>query len=237
VKVGAFSCSAGDKGIPEERNLSDLPQAPDFIARLRARDRGALRETYLSYATLIRRTLRRLQHLWRLSGDEVDDLVHEVFMRVLSMRIRPELSDAEELGHYLIRVTTNLCLDVARRGRSRSLRARGIPSDSQEERPGDWLEHRAYDIELLRISLEALSPELRSLYAVRFKQGLSERQAALALALSRRQLRKLQDRLLLDLRQSLTNLRAKKSGPAAPPSRFPTRSRPDRRPGHAQPGN
>jgi RNA polymerase sigma factor (sigma-70 family) len=141
-------------------------------------------EAYASHANRVRRTLRRLSHLWSPGGDDLEDVLHEVFLRVLS-GIGPELNEPDELGHYLIRVATNLCIDVARKSRWRSARAQVLPSWFAQE-PWTESDQGERHSELIRVCLQALPLELRKLYEIRFERGLSERQAARSLGVSRR---------------------------------------------------
>jgi RNA polymerase sigma factor (sigma-70 family) len=150
-----------------------------------------------------------------LMGDiDVDDLVQETFARAFHRSRQSPLDQGQDLGPYLAKIARNLCIDLSRR-RTRTGRAvpmemvdlDGSPDDrSATLDAGDSIpatfplaspEDEDPDATATLVAyLAELPPDLRLLYETRYVRGLSQRQAAADLALTRRQIRTLETRLL-----------------------------------------
>jgi RNA polymerase sigma-70 factor, ECF subfamily len=165
---------------------------------------------FLGYLNLLYRVLgRRLGgRPPGLGGVDVDDLVQETFARAFTRGARNQLDQGQDLGPYLATVARNLCIDL---GRKRSHRWRLVPLDAVDlevdlaqlgpagdpaDRPPAPYEDGAGSMTALTSYLGALPAELRLVYEARFVRGLSQRDAATELAVTRRQVRTLETRLL-----------------------------------------
>jgi RNA polymerase sigma factor (sigma-70 family) len=156
---------------------------------------------FLGYLNLLYRVLgRRLGgRLPGPGGVDVDDLVQETFARAFTRGARNQLDHGQDLGPYLATVARNLCIDL---GRKRTHRWRLVPLDAVDldvdiaDRPPALDEDGGGSMIALTSYLGALPAELRRLYEARFVRGLSQREAAAELAVTRRQVRTLETRLL-----------------------------------------
>lgn len=178
------------------------------------------------------------------SRAEIDDLVQEVFVRAFAPSSRSSFDEARALGPYLITIAQNVYLDHLRKRKVRAAqadddvavdtlggRARSLDNSlgpSSEHRPGGWSEDAFQPDERVRVLADfvgRLSPDLRGLYENRFVRGLSQRDAAVAMRLSRRRIRTLENRLLTSAARELGcgggGVIRKKSGPNSGPARSP----------------
>jgi RNA polymerase sigma factor (sigma-70 family) len=130
------------------------------------------------------------------SADEIEDLIHEVFARLLAPDSAVQLARDRDPVPYLVRMARSLYVDAWRRRRNTT------PSSSQGaenaflfEDAERWGQH-LLAVEIIATYASRLSPELAVLYEARFARGLSQRDAAAWLGVSRRQVRTLEQRLL-----------------------------------------
>ena len=165
-----------------------------------------LERLYAHHVPPLRRSLiRRFAHFERSSGlpsADVDDAIQEAFAKLLAAgwlsRSRPERGSA---AAYLAGTVRNLCMDSLRaQRRAEALRARAadFAHSGQEalEQPQAEGERESRRVELARARIAELPTELSGYFLVRFAQGLSQRQAARHLGLTRRRARTLEQRLL-----------------------------------------
>jgi RNA polymerase sigma factor (sigma-70 family) len=127
---------------------------------------------------------------------DVDDLVQEAFLCALSSSQRvPALLVTRA---YLFTIARNLGIDRWRRGRNRiSVELDGDIRQAVTVCPdalADERERRARTETLARY-VEQLPPQLSRVYETRFVRGLSQRDAAAALGITRRKVRTLEQRL------------------------------------------
>jgi RNA polymerase sigma factor (sigma-70 family) len=133
---------------------------------------------------------------------DVDDLVHDVFARLLTSNGGAGLDKGRDPVPYLVSIARNLHVDGLRRRRGFT-----PPSDEpivvleEEER----LRDRRLEVEIVAAYARRLSPELADLYEARFERGMSQRDAAALLGVSRRQVRTLERRLLDGALRELRN--------------------------------
>jgi RNA polymerase sigma factor (sigma-70 family) len=144
-----------------------------------------------------------------LGSEDVDDLIQDVFVRLLSTGAMPRLEGGHSPLPYLARVARNLAIDELRRRRREqqvlALSSASAPSDAplglaeatasaaSGEREREGHEGR---LERLCVYVALLPDELAVFYHARFVLGLSQRDTASELALSRRRVRTLDERLL-----------------------------------------
>lgn len=177
-----------------------------------------LERLYAHHVPPLRRSLiRRFARFERRSGlpsADVDDAIQEAFAKLLAAgwlsRQRPERGSA---AAYLAGTVRNLCMDSLRaQRREEALRSRAAAHARSGppglEHPGEG-EQDSRRVELARARIAELPLELSGYFRVRFAQGLSQRQAARQLGLTRRRARTLEQRLLTAVARHL--------GRAAPP--------------------
>jgi RNA polymerase sigma factor (sigma-70 family) len=124
---------------------------------------------------------------------EVDDLVHDVFARLLASNGGAGLDNGRDPVAYLVTIARNLHVDNLRRRRGFT-----PPSDEPmvDLEEAERLRDRGLEVEIVAAYATRLSPELAHLYEARFERGMSQRDAAALLGVSRRQVRTLERRLL-----------------------------------------
>jgi RNA polymerase sigma-70 factor (ECF subfamily) len=110
----ANECYAGNLGAEFTRMTPPASTQDDSLAFVRACQRGqrdAFGQLYQRYAPMVHGIL-----LARVPRQEVDDLVHEVFLRALS-RLQ-SLRDASRFGPWLAAITRNMANDYHRDSRT-----------------------------------------------------------------------------------------------------------------------
>jgi RNA polymerase sigma factor (sigma-70 family) len=187
-----------------------------LFRRFREGDRDALEAIYLAYVDKIAKVVRfgfRLRDgSVTVSGlgsrsDEVADVVQEVFAKSFAASARAAFDGVRDYGPYLYAITRNVIADRARRTR-RELptpwqaleRAREEELMPNEEQPA-WADEAT--VTVVREYLGALDDELKRLHQARYVDGLSQRDAAKRLGISRQSLRTLEGRLRDGLRRKL----------------------------------
>jgi RNA polymerase sigma factor CnrH len=161
-------------------------------------------ERLLGYAERLYRTLgrgtgrrRRAGGGWyglpRLGAADVEDLVQETLARAFHRATKVRLDPERDLGPYLTTIACNLCIDMERQ---RTRTGRAVPLDGVELAAGGDEQERPEATVALGAYLAGLPLELRRLYEARYERGLSQREAAAALAITRRNVRTLEARLL-----------------------------------------
>jgi RNA polymerase sigma factor (sigma-70 family) len=162
-----------------------------------------LERLYAHHVPPLRRSLiRRFAQLERRSGlpsADVDDAIQEGFAKLLAagwpLKRRAEPGSA---AAYLAGTVRNLCLDTLRaRRREEALRSRAadFAGSAQIIAPSP-AERESRRVELARARIAELPSELSGYFQARFADGLSQRQAARQLGLTRRRARTLEQRLL-----------------------------------------
>jgi RNA polymerase sigma factor (sigma-70 family) len=135
-----------------------------------------------------------------LIKEEIEDAIQEAFCRVLEQRSRrgghPGLTNAPA---YLLTAARNVCLDKwRRRARERSSVHHLLPGHTL-----GLAEHQAETLRWLAAYTGGLTGGLRLVYSARFIDGLSQMAAARVLGLTRRAVRTLERRLLVEVKLSL----------------------------------
>jgi RNA polymerase sigma factor (sigma-70 family) len=198
--------------------MSLFHQRPDLLARFRAGDREALEAVYREHvdhvSDLVARGFRVLSTggsvpgLGRLPAD-LADAVQEVFLKAFSARARAAFDGTRDIGPYLSAIARNVMIDRARRmGRELlmpevDLDATGhaAPSDPYPDLVAQWEDPAA--VEIARTFIEDLPSDLARLHRLRYVDGLSQRDAAARLGITRQVLRTLEDKLRDGLRREL----------------------------------
>jgi RNA polymerase sigma-70 factor (ECF subfamily) len=196
-----------------------------LLRRFRQGERAALAEVYWAYVDMVEATLR--QRLWAtpassaaVAASDLEDLVQEVFIKAFSAEARLNYDGLRPYGSYLFIIARNTLVDWWRR------RGREVPIEPSLEvaAQGTVEETSAYadarTMAVVERFVRELPEELRALHEARFDQGLSQREAAVALRLGRQTVRTLERRLTDRLRETLEASEAEAAAPAEPPRRW-----------------
>jgi RNA polymerase sigma-70 factor, ECF subfamily len=190
---------------------------PELLRAFRAGDRMALETVYRAYVDKVAGLVRFGFASSRSGGgvvslgnrpDDLADLVQEVFARSFSRSARESFDGLRDYGPYLFTVARNVVIDWFRRA-SRELptdvvhleRALDEVSKVDDEPELPWADQST--MEIVQAFLAGLAPEMRRVHQARYAQGLSQRDAAAALGVSRQNLRTLEGRLRDGLRLAL----------------------------------
>lgn len=189
--------------------LNDRELLRDF----REGRRDALERVYWTYVDKVERIIRfgfvRGDSV-ALSGvgnsqSELRDLVHEVFAKTFAPEVRCTYDGVRPYGPYLFAVARNVLADWGRRS------GREVPTEGPEIEaalePREPEELPAYaderTVAIVERFIRELPPELRALHEQRSIAGLSQREAAEALGITRQVLRTRETRLRDMLRERL----------------------------------
>jgi RNA polymerase sigma factor (sigma-70 family) len=197
----------------DQRVGHDGESQPSGDNRPTGADGGELLDAwYRGQAAALSRALRSKFGGWfqrtsaysdNLGVHEVEDVVQEVCARVLASSTGPGLARTRDLKAYLFRAAHNLAIDMVRRRRTGS-RLRGGAADvyaglaweaADATSPGERAECEAL-LDALAEYTAALPAELFALYRARFVLGMSQRDTADSLGVTRRRVRTLEERLI-----------------------------------------
>lgn len=172
----------------------------DRLDAFREGDRRTLTEVFHAYANDVSLMLRRGFRLERQQvavrgvGDveREKDLLQEVFLRAFSERARLAFNPLLPYRPYLLQIARNLLIDEARR--QEGFRLAEVTQEELELAPSlelgadeelEWRKLKEATAEYCR----SLSPELREFVRLRFETGLSQRDVASQLGVTRRKVR------------------------------------------------
>jgi RNA polymerase sigma-70 factor (ECF subfamily) len=174
-----------------------------LLKAYRAGNREALARVYRQYAQIVRRYLSRRAGP---AGDDLADVVQEVFIRAFSDGARAQYDGTREYGPFLRVIARNVFIDWVRRSRREIAAgsevietAMNALADEPDSSPGVG----ALAIEAAVEYVRTLGPELKSVYEQRFLGTKTQRQAAAALGISRQTLRTREQKLMAGLRREL----------------------------------
>jgi RNA polymerase sigma-70 factor (ECF subfamily) len=151
-----------------------VSEPSDLLARCKAGERAAFRELF----ELRRVEVTRLVHRMTRGGDDLEDLVQEIFVQV--HKSLPAFRSEARLSTWIFRIAVNVVLMHRRAARTRplSLVTRGEPSVVDETGSPDEQLARARRIEALYRLVERLSERKRVVYVLHELQGLSPQDIA-----------------------------------------------------------
>jgi RNA polymerase sigma factor (sigma-70 family) len=221
--------SSRARKLPCPTQEPEVPSIDTDAAGYRFGDNRDLTAIYVRYAGEVYGTLRKGFYLrkscarttrWIVGSQsraEIDDLVQEVFARAFSPRSRSSFDEARAVGPYLIAIAQNVYLDHLRKRKAGAAQLDNVAIDTLGGRapsltnplgthfhhPPEEMFHRDERVKLLADFVERLPADLRGLYETRFVRGLSQRDAAVVLRLSRRRIRTLENRLLASAAREL----------------------------------
>ena len=164
------------KGSPVRETGDDLP----LVKRSLKGDEQAFEELVTRYEAALYRLA------WRMLANEEEarDIVQETFLRVF--RALETFDQSRRFSTWILRITTNLCIDRYRR---RKMRLLSIDVDDEEEdrRPivlvdpgrGPEADHgRTSLAETVGALIERLPPIYRAILHMRYQQGLAYEEIA-----------------------------------------------------------
>ncbi len=193
--------------------MSFFHERRDRLDAFRKGDRNILAEVFYAYvddvSLVLRRGFRLKEHVVR-GVDAIDrekDLVQEVFLRAFDERARLAFNGLLPYGPYLLQIARNLLIDDWRKqGRSPVTdvtQAELGLAPSLEVPADEELEWRRLKEATARYCGH-LPIELQTFIQARFELGLSQRDAAIKLGVSRRQIRTWEETVQNGLRANLS---------------------------------
>jgi RNA polymerase sigma factor (sigma-70 family) len=187
----------------------------DLLPRFREGDSDALAEVYWAYVDKITAIARHglttaTPGAPRLTipPAEVADLVQDIFIRAFTPSARAGFDGLRDYGPYLYGIARHAVLDWARK-RGREPPTDYLPPDvlaSVAEVPASDEDDGDADPQTLAVVrgyLQEVEPKLRAVHLARYERGLSQRDAADHLGITRQSLRTLEDRLRKGVRRAL----------------------------------
>jgi RNA polymerase sigma factor (sigma-70 family) len=149
-----------------------------------------------------------------MSAADLFDLVHDVFTAVFEERARLGYSGTSPYGAYLTQVTRNRIISRLRADqRTRLESATASEGEAALAAPSAEEELMARQTrEVVKAFLDRQSETVRALARLRFGDDLSQEEAAAALGLTRKQVRRLEDELRRGLVRHLRQAGGRPSG-------------------------
>ena len=184
---------------------------PELLARFRSGERAALEEVYWAYVARVEAIARGGLRRGNVVDDGVSDVAQECFVRAFSAEARGSFDGLHEYGPYISTIARHALADWWRRAKKLILLGDGVDVEAvvgaQTEEPAAMGAEAAYaDAEVVREVeqfLGTLDPDLRAAHEQLYVRGRSQRDAALALGISRQVLRTLDKRLRRGLSATL----------------------------------
>jgi RNA polymerase sigma factor (sigma-70 family) len=184
--------------------VSIFHQQPGLLLRFRRGDTDALAAVYWHYVAAVSAVVRRSGLLSRHNAatysEELMDLVQETFTRAFSDAARSAYDGIRDYRPYLLQICRNLLSSLARR-RGREILSQEL--DEHPDEPSQAPPFAAHELRIVHEYLQALTPDLRSVYEQRYVLGRTQREASAALGISRQGLRTRETRLRKGLEEAL----------------------------------
>jgi RNA polymerase sigma factor (sigma-70 family) len=136
------------------------------------------------------------------SPSDLLDAVQETFLRAFRSDARQVYDGVRPFKGYLFRIGRNVVLDELRRGRYAAQLLAEPEAESVEPHAEELLLDREAAA-LVREFAASLEARARKVFSARFEKGLAQREAAKAAGMTRIQLRRIEERLKLDLLEFL----------------------------------
>jgi RNA polymerase sigma factor (sigma-70 family) len=187
---------------------------PDLLARFQAGDRDALETVYRAYVDQISAIVTNgfriaatggaVQGLGRRPAD-LADAVQEVFLKAFSRGARTSFDGMRDFGPYIATIARNVMIDRARRcGRELLLPEVNVDAaaiDPHAEIAAQWEDPEA--VAVANRFIAGLPPDVARVHRVLYVDGLSQREGAARLGITRQTLRTLEGKLREGLREAL----------------------------------
>jgi len=182
---------------------------PDLLRQFRAGERAALEEVYWAYLDCVEAIARR--GFMGVSGTDpqnVPDVVQQSFVRAFSEQSRMGFDGLREYGPFVATIARHTLADWWRRhGKLQALGddldtvARATETSASRQPEDDYAD--AQTVRIVETYLATLDPPLRAVHEELYVKGRPQREAALALGISRQSLRTLDKRLRKGLEAAL----------------------------------
>lgn len=157
--------------------LSEMPEDSSHLAAFHAGDRAALERCYREHYQAVARAAGRI-----LQRVDAETVTHEVFHRLLTNAEMRAGFRGGDLGAWLARVTTNRAIDFRRRYAREESLSPTLPVAAPQNDESDRL---SAQLLVERFRREKLPPKWERVFKARFLDQLGQREAALALGMSR----------------------------------------------------
>ena len=198
------------RSVPSTPDMMQLMETPGgtaggetghdgLVHAAAAGDRRAFGELYVRYARMVHGIL-----LARVPRLEVEDLVHEVFLRALS-RLH-SLRDAARFGAWLAAITRNVANDYHRDPRARTEQTYDFVDADENSAPGEQAQTREA-AEILEV-LRSLPEAYRETLLLRLVEGMTGPEIAAKTGLSHGSVRVNLHRGMQQLREKLDRRQA-----------------------------
>jgi RNA polymerase sigma factor (sigma-70 family) len=182
--------------------MADFPWSQEFLDLFKVGNSAVLEKVYCWHADEVARIARCF--LGRNGqGEDVADLVQEVFARAFAPEARNACDPSRRFGAYVGALARNLLIDWARK-RKREVAVddpNSLLFDPTDDVVTTTVEPDA--LEVIARSVARLPVELRDVYQQRFVERRPQRTVRAALGISRPQLRTREKRLLDALRREM----------------------------------
>jgi RNA polymerase sigma factor (sigma-70 family) len=183
---------------------------PRLWEAFREGKRAALERVYWDHIDQVETLVRvGLLRAGQFSAANVADVVQEVFAKAFAAKSRAAYDGVREYTPFLRQIARNALVDwlrVQRREGFPTLElddlVDGLPTEHEDPRS-------LFDPELLSVVqrfVQELEPPLRAVHDRRFLAAESQHQVAIALGISRQNVRTLERRLLTSLRREIRNV-------------------------------
>lgn len=185
-----------------------------MLTAFKAGDPKAMEHVFRTYARVVLHMVRRgTGRVPGQMGQDEEDLVHEVFSRVFKDEARARYTGLVPFSAYL-RGFVRLVLLESHRPQREEL-ADGVKDDATaldgwepgQPLPEEWLLTQEQIAQVQRFKAGLTEAE-RTLIETRFEQGLSQRDAAEHLSLTRQIVRRAEDKLVRRFTEFLEQIRA-----------------------------
>ena len=174
---------------------------PEFVERFRLGDAAALREAYVLHVADASRVARRV--LGPRCATDVDDVVQEVFAKAFTSSARSAFDGARPYGPYVRTLTRNISINWLLKHR-REVSTADIDSLSGETTEDFGVSAaNSQALQILTRNVARLSLELRRIYELRYREGMTQRAVCATLGLSRQELRTKERHLVAVLRRKI----------------------------------
>jgi RNA polymerase sigma-70 factor (ECF subfamily) len=191
--------------------MADLRDDRAWLAAFRAGDHRALERVYRAHVNEVAQLLRRgfsfqnQEGTYRFRGYrsefDLENALQEAFLRAFSERARLAYDGLRPYGAYLAAIVRNVVIDAFRR---LAKEAGTFVAEREDDPPAPASDLEAEELGRLLVgALNGLEAADRELYEIRFTRGLSQREAARALGLSRIQIRRRENRVKRRLLEAL----------------------------------